>query len=447
MIEDVDPLALPNGSEGTLFLTPKSSGTHSRAIYDARHQNSKINWCRVSEHGRFKILRPYHQILVGLATGASTRPMIAEIDFKSFFFQFSWSSSLADAHAFRIRQKYFRCVAPVQGSALMPLAAQTASAILAEAPSIRAGPWEWVRAGTNLIYDNILISGEAEVVSRRWSRLIARCKAANAILGDTHSPRTTLVSCGLEYDVTAPDNRRWRLAPAWCKKTADWLRVEFRATRTRDREVLAGLAQWALGACLLPLAFMRRTIEGFNAEDEKDYLKTLLEAQTWRRLRGTPSETTPTHATVVVTDGSVHGAGVVLGGNELAVPWLRRRCMQDQQNAEWDAADLGIGHAIRETASGDPILYVSDNTGVLAGLMTGNPTSLRGVEVVRRLHATLRGPLWVAFVASEDNPADRPSRSPAGKRQTPTWPHPLEGRWRARAVLATWSMSDPTPSS
>ncbi len=182
------------GMTGRLFLTPKSNGTQARALFDARPQNALLDWCALSSHGRFRLLRPFHQILVGLAVRAK-RPVLAELDFTSFFFQFSWSPALATAHAFRFRNQAYACRAPVQGSAVMPLVAQTASAILAEAPSVRAGPWDWVRCSISIIYDNILLSGEEEDVTGRWARLKARCAAARVVMGDAQPPCSQLTSC------------------------------------------------------------------------------------------------------------------------------------------------------------------------------------------------------------------------------------------------------------
>ena len=121
---------------------------------------------------------------------------------------FTWSTELAHAHTFYTHGRTYACRAPVQGSALMPLVAQTTSAVLAEAPSTRAGPWEWVSSGTSIIYDNILIAGNEDDVKERWSRLLARCAEAKVVIGDTQPPCHTLVSCGLEYDVADPHNQR-----------------------------------------------------------------------------------------------------------------------------------------------------------------------------------------------------------------------------------------------
>lgn len=422
-------------------------GKLSRAVYDARPQNALIDWCSVSEHGRFRILSPFYQVLVGLGIGAS-RPAIAELDLTSFFFQFRWSDELAAAHCFRTsesgRERAFRCVAPVQGSALMPLVAQVTTSLLAEAPSAFAGPWEWVRRGISIVYDNILISDEADLLEDRWTRLLARFAEANVKVGDTQPPGRRLTSCGLEYDVTDPEDRRWRLSPAWCRKAADWIATRYRSSRRQDREVLGGLAQWALGASLIPLAHMSSTLRGTAADEEVAFLLTLLRSSRWRNLRGTPTAVVPEDAVVVVTDGSVTGAGFVHSGRAHAIPWRSRRSMVEQQQAELTAAFLGIEHASKSLRPGTAILLVTDNTGVIAGLASGNPRSARGVSVVRKLYdEVLRGPLWLAHVPSADNVADAPSRSLSLGVTPSGWRQSLEQEWRSSAVLARWSMAVP----
>ena len=132
----------------------------------------------------------------------------------------------------------------------MPFVAQTTTAILAEAPSTRADPWEWVRSGTNIIYDNIMVSGEGHDVKRRWTRLLERCAEAKVVLGEAQPPTRNLTSCGLEFDVSDPDDRRWRVSTAWSKRAAEWIRATRPHLADRDRPVLAGLAQWAASALL-----------------------------------------------------------------------------------------------------------------------------------------------------------------------------------------------------
>ena len=205
-------------SRGKIFLTPKSKGKQSRALYDARSQNSEIEWCALVEHGKFHLMRPFHHILVGLAF-ATKRSYLAEIDFVSYFFQFRWCRALGRAHGFEVppskeeeEHKYaFRV--PVQGSAVMPLVAQATTAALTEAPSIRAHPNEWVDAGISIVYDNILIAGSEEDGRRRWESIRARCEQVGVVIGDTQAPTTRLTSCGVEFQVSDPERRLWRLSP------------------------------------------------------------------------------------------------------------------------------------------------------------------------------------------------------------------------------------------
>ena len=422
-----------------VFLVPKRDGRLARALYDARPQNALINWCSVSEHGRFNLLRPLHHVTVGLAL-RSARPYLAEIDLRSFFFQFSWSRQLADAHSFRALGQDYAFVVPVQGSALLPLVAQATTAVLAEAPPIRAHPWKWVRAGLAIVYDNILLAGEEDDVRKRWARIHERCSAVGVVIGDTQPPSRRVHSCGFEFDVEDTDDRKWRLSAAWVTRTLEWIGGEFDMTTAEDRLVMAGLVVWAMNATLRPLALVRRTVEGFWDEMEHAAVVQLLRENGWRRLRSPPTESVPTAAHVVITDASLDGAGIVTGGRAYAIRWPKKRSMEEQQMSEWDAAALGVEQAIRQSAPGTAILLVADNSGLLAGLISGNPASPRAAQIIRRMHASISGPLWCAHVPTSLNPADRPSRAQPGV--TPVeWPHPLENKWRRSAILATWSMA------
>jgi len=320
----------------------------------------------------------------------------------------------------------------------MPLVAQVTTAILSRAPSVRAGPWEWVQKGLSIIYDNVLLSGRRDEVIARWTELAARSERAGAIRGDTQPPSTTVTSCGFDFDVTDPDDRKWRLTTAWTSKVRQWLETTYRRDNDQHRLVLAGLAQWAINASLLPLGLIRSTIHGIPDAREEEYLRCLLKADQWRRLRTVPTQHLPEDATVVVTDGSTQGAGVVIDARAYAIEWTHKRVMERQQECEWDAAAFGIDIASKRTARGTSILLVADNVGLLAGLLSGNPSAAHATQVLLRIHRTLKGPLWCSHVASSLNPADEPSRSSTGVRPT-KWPHPRELEWRLRAVLAPWS--------
>lgn len=68
------------------FLVPKSSGTQSRFIVDCRAVNRRVNYCAVTGHGRFTLLRPLLHVLVGVAYAHPAPVLATEIDLTSFFF-------------------------------------------------------------------------------------------------------------------------------------------------------------------------------------------------------------------------------------------------------------------------------------------------------------------------------------------------------------------------
>lgn len=427
------------------FLTPKSNGVQSRALYDGRKQNALINYCALQRHGRFSLRRPYHQILIGTAAFLS-EPRLAEVDFTSYFFEFAWAPALGRAHAFRVGGRRYAHAVGVQGSALMPLVAQGTSAVIAEAPHLDADPWEHVAATVNITYDNILIAAEKDAIDARWARLLARARTAGVVIGDTQPPTTRLLSCGIEFDVGDVDRRRWRLAPTWAAQASTWMRATADASprpSLQTRQTLAGFASWALRVMLAPLWRIRRILVGEDDPDTARRLATVVAANQWRTLRAAPSRLCPTDAAVAVADGSIHGIGFVVDGVAHAQPWPQTRLASEQQEHEWAAAAAAICLAASTVPPQQPILLVADNVGILAALLSGNPRSQAGRDAVAAIEAALKGPLWLAYCPSADNPADAPSRAAVAGTSPVPWPHPLAERWRAAAKLAEWTMAAP----
>ena len=119
----------------------------------------------------------------------------------------------------------------------------------------------------------------------------------------------------------------------------------------RHRQIAAGVSLWAVNATLRPMCYIRRMLEGYYDEQERSFVCRLLEENNWRTLRTAPTLSTPPDATIVITDGSAQGAGVVTGGVAYALPWRQRRPMEQQQKAEWDAATLGIEKGVQRGTS------------------------------------------------------------------------------------------------
>ena len=262
-------------------------------------------------------------------------------------------------------------------------------------------------------------------------------------MGDTQPPSNRARSCGLEFDVSVPSNRRWRLSTEWTRKALRWIMETYDDADARHRQIFAGLSLWTMSATLRPPCHIRRTLEGSPHEAERSLISELLRDNRWRRLRSVPTVSTPVEATVVITDASMHGAGIVADGYAYALPWSHQRTAQDQQKAEWDAARLGIEQACRRTRKGGAILLVADNVGILATLITGNPSSRHGIDAICHIQRVLRGALWCTFVPSGENPADAPSRQATSSKVAVTpWPPPQLAQWRSKAILATWSMAD-----
>ena len=424
-----------------LFLAPKpgpNGTTLARALYDARPQNALIDFCALHRHGRFRMLRPFHQILVGTGTLLAD-PMVAEVDFTSYFFQLPWEGDLHCVHALRVGSKRYAFRVGVQGGTLMPLVAQTVTCVVADAPSPGADPWDWVDAGVVVTYDNILIAAPSHRIAERWDDLHRRAAAAGVVIGDTQPPSHDVPSCGIAYDAR---RRRWRLADKWVTKVTAWLADNIKDDLAPDEErrmSLAGLAGWAHQALLLPLYPIRQLLQLTDDPSATAAFHRLITTNPWRRFRCTPSRTVPPGAVVVVSDGSGLAAGIVCRGWAHTRPWPTPRDHRLQQQSEWEAAAAAVELAAEGEEEGKAILLVADNTGILAALATGNARTPAGVHATHRIAMALHGPLWLAFVPSADNPADAPSRSRLQASWPTSWQPSLEGTWRRGAILAEWS--------
>ena len=388
-----------------LFALPKSDANFARPILDCRVVNRMLNMDELDKP-RFRLLPPLVAARVLLGRKESNI-LLSEVDFRSYFPSLRWSRNLSMIHGLRIRGEYYAHVAPSQGSALLPICAQALTLAIAHGPPPDA-PWHaFHKRGIAVIYDNVAMSGSREHLDQRLQRLRERCTRAGIVIGDCQGPATEITSCGVQYQ-TEPA-RRFRLKPSWppaARRVMD-LPVKDEVDAARR----AGLVGWMAAVLAVPLAYFTKTMHNMHDEFELRMAKRLLDENPWRELRGPQSFRFPDRVRVVVCDASVIGIGVVLDGVAYARPYAERRSSTLQQSAEFEAALEAVRLASKDPGDVDAILLIGDNRGVISAIARGLTCSTTGNEVIKEIYRVLPCPMWLAWVESEKNIADAPSRS------------------------------------
>ena len=407
----ISPLARSESKNcylGHLFLTPKADAVTSRAIYDARAQNAKLHWCTLPAHGRFRLPRTLHQVMVGTGHGLDGDILGCEVDYRSFFFLFRWAPALRRAHAFRLGPRPYGFDVPTQGSSVMPRIAQATSLALADGPGLLEDPARYVDARVTITYDNIMMVDRPDRLRQRLEILKQRSERVGAIVGSVQGPDSEqITSCGLQYDLK---RREWKLKDEWCRRTLTFLAQYPANPSLPQRQTLAGLALWAMRATLRPLTHIMPLLHHEYDEAALGLLRHQLLRNAPRRLWPTTSTALPQQYDLLYTDASLTAGGAVWRDTSQSFPWPQRRPMEEQQEAEADAARMALAWLSAQRREPLPIVLAMDNLGVLFALIMGAPTTPAQAELVEELEIRARAPVWVAFVPGKQNPADGPSR-------------------------------------
>lgn len=417
----------------TVFLTPKSCGTRSRALYDARPQNACLNWCTMPDHGRFRLPRPLHQIMVGTAHGLEGPVFGAELDFCSFFFLFRWGFELQRAHAFRVGTRPYKFAVPVQGSSVMPWIAQATSLALVGGPLLTDDPCGYVADRLAVTYDNILLVDEPHRLHRRLADLKQRSAKIGAVVGSVQGPTDQrIASCGIEYDLVL---RAWRLKEEWVGKVLQFLDSYPAEPLFLQQQTLAGYAVWLCRATLQPLSRVMPLLLHEKNHVALEFMASQLRENRFRKLWPTASLHLPDKHELVYVDASLDAAGMVWRGRERTVSWDSRRPMEEQQEAEADAAGLALKWVASELEGCDPVVLAMDNLGVLFMMVMGAPRTRAQRDLMDVIEGTAKWPVWAAFVRGVDNPADAPSRA----RELGPIDPALDRRVSAAAIPVEWT--------
>lgn len=427
---------------GRMFATPKSDGQHSRPIYDARAQNSAIVWTDL-EYPTMTLLDPLSHVRVGLGLGLDPSYELFEADLVSCFPSLTWGTRLARAHGLRIGARRYVHAVPCQGSALLPIIAQSVACALAQSPPPNAPRKAFVRTHVSILYDNFLFAG-LDVGPRSRAFSVRAAEVGFEVKG-TGPTRDSVESCGFTF---TPRTRTWTIRAAWRDRALEYLRRGYPHDE-RSQQVVSGLAVWLARANLLPLAVVQGLVIPGSPEPARAMERAvgILERNRPRTLRSLSMTALDPPDRVVVADASIHGAGVVLvdEGVELAVRWSDRQHHSQQQELEWRAAVLGIEEATAHRYDG--FVLVLDSAGTVGQLLAGlSASASRSRDMLELCERSDLPSIWVAWCPGLHNLADEASRAidiPRGstRRRNVEIHLPMERRqqWRSTAREVPWS--------
>lgn len=419
------------------FLVPKSCLRYSRPILDAREVNSLVDRACLPDQARFRLLPPavVARLVFSPRRGPPEDVRLSVLDARSWFTSLSWGEPCMRLHGFRVGSRYYKHIAPTQGSTLLPWVAQTITLAISGAPPTNAPFSAFVAAGIAVTYDDILVVDRRARLEDRYNKIQSRMALVGGQFSKLVPPTRAVEYCGVEYDL----DRGWRMKTSWTEAfLADrWPRI--RDGRVPDPlAVLAGCAVWVCNALVVPLIHVVHLIHGVSSPSELSWLLQLVRANPWRSMHSFV-HSPPEDCDVIVFDGSLKGGGWVDAAGEHARPWSDApRPPHLQQQCEWEALILALRAA---GSSPTPLLVVGDNLGVLQSFARGLSTTPSGSVCIKEAAARSRH-VFTAWVPSECNEADRASRATVSF-DVPCALQLNLSEVRARAVEVMWTASSP----
>lgn len=402
----------------TFFTVPKSDGIHSRPILDCRPINALMNVRSVmGDRGGpdFRILPPLE--CARMLASVDRDPALCVSDARSWFPSFRWGGPLPGWHAFKVGAgqacRWFMHRAPSQGNCILPWVAMVTMSAIARAPAVDAPFAAWRRSRVAVVYDDVLHVGERSSLPSRVRGFRNRLVRAGGVLADEKADEelacTRATFCGIEFDTSLGVGKvRWRLKDSFTLKAPALLRD----TGT-DGDVAAGLICWFTWATGRPLAPYSATVHGQYSDAEREGAAMSIERNEWRSFAVRPQDPPlREELEVVFTDGSPWGVGLVGDRGEVSVPHSGTY-QGSQQDAEWGALAMAMD-VYGVHMEGPPLLVATDNLGILYSVLAGHTTSTAGSVLLKRASTSLRRPIYIAFVPSERNVADGPSRGSSG---------------------------------
>lgn len=350
-------------------------------------------------------------------------------DFKAWYFQFALSEEVAALYVGRIPGDHtFRIRRPAMGHKRSVKVAHCVSNALARIAIIRA---QASHCECDVIIDNVCFGGPLEELRRVEVEFRHICEEAHAVIGDSTPISKVITHRGLVYDAAYSS---LSIKASWCTKTLE--RIAQLIEKPNYDKVISLMGSFNyvriyFGARCPPWHFLAKGAARWAQSPRTKYSMSpsiLHQLQQMAEfLRAAPArvlsipEAAPEDE-ILVTDAHKAGPFAAWGAVLIKGDQVHVRSGKFQFNCPEKIAQLelrAVGCALRAFANrlAAPVErnlnMMTDNTAVLYTLQKGtSPTPCMMTELIPVLHecATLQRTLFVKFVPSEWNVADKPSR-------------------------------------
>jgi len=401
---------------GFAFKVPKSDPKWARLILDCSQLNEKM-----MDPPSFHLPPPIVIISIILSSNYAFCA-----DFAAWFFQHLLDLEISSFFSFRVGCKWNHLLRLAQGWKFSPSIAQNSSEILATDPSDTLAEFPL----TLVWIDNVMMGGESlQTVEEKRQRFLARCREANAELGEITEVKREIEYVGGEFDLI---NKRWRVKQSWVQKALPLLQSFPRRASPRRIWAVLGLILWFLRLSLLPLTladplifFVSRLAKMISHGEigwttHCEVWPTVLECissiipslskNEWRILT-CPLPISSLSLPCVFSDASTYGGAAVW---QNAVIWscqwnetMSHRDILLLECLAWEQAVLKV----LESESG--FISVVDNEALFFSLIKSRSKSFAVNLIIQRVFekiAKKKAFLFVGWVPSEEMPADHASR-------------------------------------
>jgi len=301
----------------------------------------------------------------------------------------------------------------------------------------------------NTQYDNVLVCTKNRYLADKWVRRIKGNAAhVNAMWGPDDvlcTPSRTANHLGVEIDGT--NFPRWRHIPSKVQKWERWF-LKPRFFTPRYVAKIVGISVWDALIRLLPLFYIDHVIDAiryvhthYDVRRKKDWYQPIeLTPRIDAILRGHMlqilknewhEEAAPEHlfeTWIAASDASEFGTGYVILQGQRGAYVHDIDSYDNLPGSRLPQSLIGVHiyilelygayrtvEAVAQRSKNQPVklILIMDNTAAKAAISKWYSSNKHALDIIKRIHALAKASnidLSIVWMASEDNPADAPSR-------------------------------------